>query len=566
MWIEAHGDVQCDAYGRPIRFFGTSIDVTERRRVEATHSSAEQRLRTAQRAAGVGIYDWDLVTKEAYWSPELFQLLGLTPGAIEPSPEAWTEALYDESDREAGWGAFRDAVAARRPSVEVEVRIRRPDGRPRWTRLAAEIQYDEAGNVVRVIGGVVDVQVLKEAAAARARALDEAERTSRAKDEFLATMSHELRTPLNAILGWSTMLRADRRDEARLDRGLAVIERSARTQERIVSDLLDVSRIISGKLRLSPRKVELSGLLAAAVDVVRQAADAKGVRLGMDLDPGLGFVVGDSDRLQQIAWNLLSNAVRFTPTGGGVHVTAARSCSTVSFAVQDTGSGIPSEHLPHIFDRFRQVDSSTTRSHGGLGLGLSIVRYLVEAHGGAVTASSDGSGKGATFTVTLPIRAVASEKRRAPDNGQKTEADTAPASGPSSSVPPRANSLSGTRILGVDDDEDSLDLLRVVLEDAGASFTGTTSASLALEAAGRERYDLVVSDIGMPVVDGYSFIRSLRSARCDVPAIALTAFARAEDAERALEAGYQEHISKPVDGSELVAAIHRLASPLRSPD
>ena len=241
------------------------------------------------------------------------------------------------------------------------------------------------------------------------RARRELEQASRAKDEFLATMSHELRTPLNAMLGWATILRSNGlgpRDDATLARGLEVIERNARAQERLVGDLLDMSRIISGKLRLSLRRTEISSVIHAAADVVRPAAEAKGVRLVVDIDPDLGANVGDPDRLQQVIWNLLTNAVRYTPRGGRVTVTGERGPSGIRIRVRDTGSGIPSEHLPFVFERFRQIDSSTTRSQGGLGLGLAIVRHLVEAHGGSVEAESEGAGRGATFTITLPIRAL----------------------------------------------------------------------------------------------------------------------------------------------------------------
>ena len=262
------------------------------------------------------------------------------------------------------------------------------------------------------------------------RARHELERASRAKDEFLATMSHELRTPLNAMLGWTTILRKKPRDEARLERGLEVIERNARSQERIVSDLLDVSRIISGKLQLTVRRTEMSSVVHAAAEVVRPAAEAKGVRLVVDLEPEIGANVVDPERLQQVIWNLLSNAVRYTPRGGRVTVTGERDGSVILLRVQDTGSGIPVAHLPYIFDRFRQVDSSTTRSHGGLGLGLAIVRHLVEAHGGTVEAHSEGEGRGATFVVTMPIRALdpvvaAAEGPRGRGAGTGTEAGVA---------------------------------------------------------------------------------------------------------------------------------------------
>jgi signal transduction histidine kinase/CheY-like chemotaxis protein len=553
-----------DASGASIEgVLASGVDMTSqvrsRQEVERARDRAEElasellstsnRLRAAQQVAGIGIFDWDLTGDQSlFWSPELYTLMGFEPGSVSPTPERWTAALFDDSDREAGWRAFDDAVAARRSRMEAEVRLRQPDGRGRWMRLSAELQYDEQGAPSRVLGAVVDIQVLKEAADARARALADAERVSRAKDEFLATMSHELRTPLNAMLGWSRILRSGHCDETKMAHGLAVIERNALTQARLVSDLLDVSRIISGKLRLTIQKVELSAVVQAATDVVRPAAEAKGVRMLVSLGPDLGNIAGDPDRLQQVVWNLLINAVKFTPNGGAVTVTARRERSTVLLQVLDTGAGIPVEHMPHIFERFHQADATITRAHGGLGLGLAIVRYLVEAHGGTVKAQSEGPGRGASFTVTLPVRAVVRDgAAQVPDLTTRAYAGRSTIS--------NAPALRGARILVVDDEDDSLDLLRVVLEGAGATFVGLTHARDALKAIADERFDLVVSDIGMPDLDGYAFMRRVRSQNSDIPAIALTAYARAEDAVRAIDAGYHKYIPKPVDADELVSSI-----------
>ena len=556
-----------DVHGKPEGILLSGVDVTpqvrgrqdvERARDEAQAlanelASTSELLTTAQRAGRIGIYDWDIPGARLYWSPQLYALMGLKPGEVESTPETWMGALYDDSDRELGMSAFRKAVEVRQPGMEVEARLRQPGGGWRWMRVTSEIRYGASGEPVRVLGAVVDIQVLKESAEARARALLEAERVNRAKDEFLATMSHELRTPLNAMLGWAKLLQTGRRDEKMLDRGLSVIERNANAQTRLVNDLLDVSRIISGKLRLAVRKVELSAVIHAATDVVRQAADAKGVRLILDLDPELGHLAGDSERLQQVVWNLLINAVKFTPPSGTVTVTGRRRESTVSIWVADTGAGIPGEHLPHIFERFRQVDGSTTRAHGGLGLGLAIVRHLVEAHGGLVAASSEGTGTGSLFTVTLPIRAVIHE-------AAVPAADSTAHQAGQGATSERGGTLRGVRILVVDDEGDSLDLLRVVLEEAGATFFGASSAHDALAAAGQERFDVVISDIGMPEMDGYALIRSLRSQSVDVLAIALTAYARQEDEERALAAGFRQHLVKPVDAQALVRSIERLHS------
>jgi signal transduction histidine kinase/ActR/RegA family two-component response regulator len=368
----------------------------------------------------------------------------------------------------------------------------------------------------------------------------------RAKDEFLATMSHELRTPLNAMLGWATILKDPKSDAQKLAKGLEVIERNARTQARLVADLLDVSRIISGKLHLSTKRIEVTAAIWAAADVVRAAADAKGILLVVDVASDVGTATADPDRLQQIVWNLLTNAVRFTPRGGTVSLSASRHGSTVRIVVDDTGAGIAAGDIAHIFERFRQADATTTRSHGGLGLGLAIVRYLVEAHGGTVSATSRGPGHGASFTVTLPVRMDApADAERALPPGEMASATTA------------RGALHDVHVLVVDDDPDSLDLVREILERAGASFTGAKSSSEALEAAGP--FDIVISDIGMPQIDGYALMRRMRerAAGATVPAIALTGFAHAGDTARALDAGYQEHLTKPLDGVALIDAVAR---------
>jgi signal transduction histidine kinase len=383
----------------------------------------------------------------------------------------------------------------------------------------------------------------------------ELEHASRMKDEFLATISHELRTPLNAMLGWSTILRQDPQNRVKLQRGLEVIERNARAQERLVTDLLDVSRIVSGKLRLKMTKFPLANAIRAAADVVRHAADAKGIRLVLDLDPTMGMGFGDAGRLQQVIWNLLTNAIRYTSPGGRVTVTTQSNGFTNIVRVEDTGVGIPSEHLPHIFERFRQVDSSTTRAHGGLGLGLALVRHLVEAHGGTVEATSDGEGRGATFAITLPMPSGDVADNDPVDAQAQADAQAAL---PSSRW---RVELANTRMLVVEDDPDSLELLRVVLEDAGAYVTTATNATEALNALDvPDAFDVIVSDIAMPGMDGYAFIRRLRadSRSSAVPAVALTAYARGEDVDRAVQAGYQEHLSKPVDSRKLIETVKNL--------
>ncbi len=380
----------------------------------------------------------------------------------------------------------------------------------------------------------------------------QAEEANRIKDEFLATLSHELRTPLNAILGWAQMLRMTKLEEATASRAYATIERNARAQAQLISDLLDVSRIITGKLRLDQKPVDLAATVDAVLDTVRPAAEAKGIPITVHLAPAVSPVLGDPDRLQQVVWNLLSNAIKFTPIEGRVEVYLRQVEGNVEIAVSDTGSGILPAFLPFVFDRFRQAESTTTRSHGGLGLGLSIVRHLVELHGGTVAVESAGEGAGATFTVALPVRAT-----------------FLPSPGPEQAAPPAAAGawdarlLAGVRVLVVEDDEDTRELLVRALERGGAEVEEAASVAMALAALDRRLPDVLVSDIGMPGEDGYSLIRKLRASTrergADLPAAALTAYARSEDRVQALQAGFQTHIAKPVDPSELVAIVARLA-------
>jgi signal transduction histidine kinase len=381
----------------------------------------------------------------------------------------------------------------------------------------------------------------------------ELERASRMKDEFLAIVSHELRTPLNAILGWATLAKSSMQDPAKLRRGLEVIERNAWTQARLITDLLDVSRIVSGKLRLNRARFLLSDAILRAIDVVRHAAEAKGIRLVLDVDAGIGLTVGDPGRLQQVVWNLLMNAIRYTPQGGQVTVSARREGSTTVVRVKDAGAGIPREHLPHIFEPFRQVDSSTTRAHGGLGLGLALVRHLVEAHGGTVEAASDGPGRGATFTVSLPVLAV-----HVAGTGVEVEGEAESETEVVSRSSPLQVELAEVPVLVVEDDPDSLEMVRVVLEAAGARVTTATKAREALDALEVQRFDVIISDIGMPDLDGYALMRRIRSSGQTLPAIALTAYARKEDVEQSKGAGYQAHLAKPVDSRELVEAVKTL--------
>ncbi|MEZ0266515.1 MAG: GAF domain-containing protein [Phycisphaerae bacterium] len=385
----------------------------------------------------------------------------------------------------------------------------------------------------------------------------EAERASRMKDEFLATLSHELRTPLNAILGWAQVLRSDGTTADDQAQGLEVIERNARAQTRIIEDLLDMSRIISGKVRLDVQRVDLAPVVRAAIETVQPTADARGVRVQAILDPAARPVSGDPGRLQQVFWNLLSNAIKFTPRGGRVQVLLGRVNSHLEVSVTDTGEGIRPEFLPHVFDRFRQADASTTRRHGGLGLGLAIVKQLVELHGGSVRAKSAGPGAGATFIVALPLTVV--DAAPAPDDepGERRH----PAQGGAADLGTCVK-IAGMRVLVVDDEPDARALLARVLEGCEARVRTAGSADEALALLAAERPDVLVSDIGMPGEDGYALIRKVRSLGPDrggaVPAIALTAYARAEDRMRAVLAGFQMHVAKPVEPAELITMVASL--------
>ena len=390
-------------------------------------------------------------------------------------------------------------------------------------------------------------------------AIQRAEDASSLKDEFLATVSHELRTPLMAVLGWTHLLRSNNLDDAGKQRALETIERNARSQQQLIEDLLDVSRIITGKLRLEVRSINPAAFIAAAVESVRPAADAKDIPLEINSSADIGSISGDSSRLQQVVWNLLSNAIKFTPRGGEVKLVLDRSRAHIRIAVHDSGQGISADFLPYVFERFRQADMKTTRAHGGLGLGLAIVRQIVELHGGTVKVTSEGEDKGSTFEVKLPVLPV---YQNAQTSGVVPTTDLAP------EVPVEgAEDLAGLKILVVDDEADTCELLRALLTKCGAEVAAARSAAEAFELFRQVQPDVVVSDIGMPGEDGYELMRRLRALPKDkggnVPAVALTAYARVEDRMKALKAGYQMHVAKPIELGELVAIVASLGDRLK---
>jgi len=385
----------------------------------------------------------------------------------------------------------------------------------------------------------------------------EAERSSQMKDEFLATLSHELRTPLSAILGWAQVLRRGGKDEADRQRGLQTIERNARSQAQLIEDLLDMSRITSGKVLLDIQTLAPAGFLDAAIETVRPAADAKNIRLEKRYDPDPGMIAGDPARLQQVVWNLLSNAIKFTPRDGQVIIELARRDDSVLITVRDTGAGIKPEFITHVFERFRQADASMTRRHGGLGLGLSIVKHLIEQHGGTVRAESPGEGMGSSFSIELPLAKTAAPARRSRAGLVGAPAPATPEL--------TLRDLGGVSVLVVDDDRDARELIARILTDCHAKVRIAASAREAFDALRADLPDLLISDLGMPEVDGFELLSWVRSLGRDrgglLPAVALTAFARSEDRLRALEAGFNSHISKPVEPSELIAAVASLVRP-----
>ncbi|PSB20420.1 PAS domain S-box protein [Phormidesmis priestleyi ULC007] len=434
---------------------------------------------------------------------------------------------------------------------EIECRIRRYDGVYRWHLVRVVPFKDDQDQLLYWYGTATDVDDAK-------RLYQQAEEANRIKDEFLAVLSHELRTPLNPIVGWSKLLRAKPHDPVTLARGLETIERNAQIQTQLIEDLLDVSRILRGKVSLNAQPTNLVTVIESALETVRLAAEAKLISLEFNptynteinqSDHSNYITFGDSSRLQQIIWNLLSNAVKFTPNHGRVEIELTTDATNTAdrrnakITVRDTGKGIAPHFLPYVFDSFRQADGSTTRTFGGLGLGLAIVRHLIELHGGTINAASPGEGQGATFIVTLPML----------KGGEKTLKRE-----------PRESSLSslaleGLRILVVDDEQDSLDWMTVLLEQSGAIVRSALSAETAIAAITEFKPDILLSDIGMPEEDGYMLLERVRS--CDggqIPAIALTAYARAEDRERAIAAGFQDHLTKPIDPKQLISAIDRL--------
>ena len=489
-------------------------------------------------------------------NPFMMELLGYSRDEFL-GKELWEIGLF--SDKDASQRAFRELQLNGYLRYE-NLPLQTTDGKLREVEFVSNVYDEDRHPVIQCnIRDITDRKQAEEerrvllASAQAARA--EADIANSLKDEFLATVSHELRTPLTAILGWSQMLASGKLDEHDSKRAAETILRNACAQREIIDDLLDIARIITGKLRLEVRPVEMDQIIEAVVEGVRPAADGRHIRLETAIDPRTGAILGDPDRLQQIIWNLLSNAIKFTPEGGRVEVRMAHCDSQAEITISDTGQGLDPELLLHVFDRFRQFDSSSKRRHGGLGLGLSIVRQLVELHGGTVTAESPGAGAGTTFKVILPVMRVQ------PDSGDIEKTSPPGIEGVISTDP--QPSLKGLRVLVVDDEQDSRELVAAVLMVQGAEVVSFGSAIEALDEMERRRFDVLVSDIGMPEMDGYWLINKVRQLPPErggrIPAAALTAYAGIEDRERVLRAGYQIHVPKPVEAADLTVVVASLA-------
>ncbi|HEX8551167.1 MAG TPA: PAS domain S-box protein [Abditibacteriaceae bacterium] len=592
-WLLDRGAPRWNPRGDFVGYIGSCIDITDIKRTQERQSflvaasnviasslDYEETLASVASMTVPNIADWcavDLLEDSG-------QIKRLAVAHVDPAKVQWAHEIQERypTDPEAQTGVpnvLRTGKSELYPEIPQEMLIASAKDEEHL-KLILDIGFTSAMVVPlvahsRTLGaltfvtaesgrhyGQEDLSLAEDLAARAALAIDNArlyrdvQEASRLKDEFLATMSHELRTPMTAILGWANLLNKRSLDDDGTSHALEAIERNARSQVRLIEDLLDVSRIITGKLRLDVRPVTLSAVVEAAADALRPTAETKGIRLQVLLDPQAGPVSGDPERLQQVVWNLLSNALKFTPKGGRVQLRLERINSHVEITVSDTGQGISAEFLPYVFDRFRQADATNTRTFGGLGLGLAIVRQLVELHGGSVQVASPGEGQGATFTVSLPITVVhkterAKEKERVHPKAESRVAFECPPA------------LKGLKVLVVDDDLDARELIVAVLHQCEASVTAATSAAEALEAIQRDRPDILISDIGMPGEDGYSLIKKVRalpeSQGGRIPAVALTAYARAEDRMKALTAGFQMHAAKPIEPAELAAIVTSLA-------
>lgn len=531
-------------------------DITERKRAEEEAQKAHRRLTSHFENSPLAIIEWDSDFRVSRWSESAERLFGWEAHEVIGKHVSDWHFVFDEDADAVQQVTYRQRVGAELLGVQRN-RNYTKDGGILYCEWYNSVLHDDSGKMVSVLSLVLDVTARKLAEEGRSALLvrerdarKQAEEADRLKDEFLATLSHELRTPLTSILGWAMMIRNGELEEDTVGRAIETIERNARSQARLIDDLLDVSRIITGNLRLDVRPLNLAPIVEAAHEALRPAAAAKGIEVETKCDTEGCLVTGDPNRLRQVIWNLLLNAIKFTPRGGSVSVGLERAESSARLTVSDNGVGITPEFLPYVFHRFRQAEGSISRKQGGLGLGLAVVRHLVELHGGTVSAESPGPGQGSTFTVDLPL---AIERREASsDDSWKAERRR-------SSTIAR---LDGVRVLLVEDDEDSRRLLSMMLKRHGAEVTSTSTTLEALNSFGEGSPDVMISDIGMPEQDGYQLITQVRALPAEsgglTPAIALTGYATSRDRERALSAGYQLHIAKPVEPVDLAVAIARL--------
>lgn len=560
-WVLARGQCYCDAAGNPYRMSGTVLDITTAKHEEMVRKQAEAALRESElmfRTLADTMPQMFWVTEadghHQYFNQRWHDYTGIAP---DQSPgERWQDIVHpDDLDHTL---LIWQASLLTGKTYTNEFRLRSANRDYRWHLGRALPLRDEQERIVKWFGSCTDIHDQKLAIEERAQALEreraarmELERASRMKDEFLAVVSHELRSPLNAILGWARLLRTRTFDPQKTEQALAVIERNAQAQTQLIEDLLDISRIIRGAIRLDLRPTDLMSCIQAAIDTIRPAATTKSITIDVEFDPMLGFVASDPDRLQQIVWNLLSNAVKFTPAGGRVTIELKRVSSFAQIIVRDTGKGIPPDFLPHVFDRFRQADATTTRTQGGLGLGLAIVRNLVELHGWTIQVDSAGEGQGTTFTVQLPLLSASIPQEASYHSylHRQTLLDT-------------PINLTGIKVLAVDDERDTREFLQTALEQYGATVTSAASAAEAWNFLQTQKPDVVLSDIGMPDEDGYALMRRIRSLPTDqgglTPAAALTAYAREGDRLQALAAGFQMHIPKPIEPIQLLTVIMKL--------
>jgi PAS domain S-box-containing protein len=555
-------------FNRLALFISLALFASSRRKAEQRLRQQRELVQVTLSSIGDAVIATDIDGKINFLNPTAEDITGwsLLEAADKPLDEIFK--IIDEKTRQEVESPF--ALVKRQGSIvglANHTVLLAKDGREIPIEDSGAPIKDAYGQMIGVVIVFHDVSERRRAEQEREQSLareqaarNEAEEANRLKDEFLATVSHELRTPLNAILGWASLLNLDALNHETVAKAREIIERNARAQAEIISDILDVSRIITGKLHLKARPVDLAPILQSAIDTVRPAAIAKGITLTTSIESTRNLVIGDADRLQQIIWNLMSNAIKFTPEKGLVDVKLEATDSHLEIRVTDSGIGIDPAFLPHIFTRFRQADASITRAHGGLGLGLAIVRHLVELHGGTVWAESTGKDQGATFTVRLPMAASSETQEPFTADLRGLQASFNPISSGAEKSP----DLRGLRILVVDDEPDALEIISMILNLHGAEVLTAGSSKQALEAFLDWNPEILISDLGMPDEDGYTLIRKIRALSAEqggvTPAVALTAYARQQDRQHALAAGYQLHIAKPVDPATLVSEVLKLAT------